>query len=776
MKASRYSVATAAAVLAIGIGYAPQAQNRPAGARQPASPSYEKQVLPVLKKYCVPCHSGPSAPAGLNLAAYSSRESVVKHLAVWEKISRQIATGAMPPPGSPAPSASQRQSVVTWIDTTISAECKLADPGRVTIRRLNREEYNRTIRDLFGVDLRPADEFPSDDVGYGFDNIGDVLSSSPLLVERYLSAAEKIAERVIRVPEDRVRKFEGDALSGIGGVQMMDDGTWALTSVGEVATVVDARVAGDYVLRVTAWAQQAGPEIAKMALVLNGKRLAVMEVKAERGKPLNYEVPMRLTVGKHRVSAGFINDYYQPNDPNPHNRDRNLFIEGLEVAAPPQATGATSEFQSWLESQAPPDLPNAQRATRMLTALARRVYRRPAKPEEVERLVGLVALAEKNGEPFEQGLRLALQAMLCSPHFIYRVEVDAQPRSGTAIRRLNDYELASRLAYFLWASTPDETLLSLADRGLLSNKDTLITQVNRMLRSAKADALTQVFAEQWLTLRKLDQASPDPTLFPVFDEELRIAMKQETLLLFDSVRKEDRSVVTLLDARYTYVNEPLAKLYGIPGIRGRDMVKVALADDKRGGLLTQASILTLTSNPNRTSPVKRGKWVLEQVLGEPPPPPPPGVGNLSQERAAVEGKSLKQRLEQHRSDPTCASCHARMDGIGFGLENFDAIGRWREKDGGLAIDSTAALPNGAKFSGPAGLRKYLLSRKDQFVRTFVEFLLTYALGRGLEVFDRCAVDSIVKAAKKGDYKFSAIVRAIVLSDPFTKRRGASGPT
>lgn len=773
MKASRYSVATAAAVLAIGIGYAPQAQNRPAGARPPASPSYEKQVLPLLKKYCVPCHSGPSAPAGLNLAAYSTRESVVKHLAVWEKISRQVATGAMPPPGSPAPSASQRQSVVTWIDTTISAECKLADPGRVTIRRLNREEYNRTVRDLFGLDLRPADEFPSDDVGYGFDNIGDVLSASPLLVEQYLTAAEKIAARVILVPKDRVSKFESDALTAIGGARLMDEGTWALTSVGEVSAMVDARVAGEYVLRVTAWAQQAGPEIAKMALLLDGKRLAVMEVNAGRAKPLSYEVPMRLTAGKHRVAAGFINDYYQPNDPDPRNRDRNLFIEGIEVIAPPQAAGSITDFQKWLNSQAPGDLPNAQRAPRMLAALARRVYRRPPTEEEVQRLAALVALAEKNGEPFEMGLRLALQAMLCSPHFIYRVEVDAQPRSGTAIRRLTDHELASRLAYFLWASTPDETLLSLADRGQLTNKETLIGQVNRMLRSPKADALTHVFAEQWLTLRKLEHVSPDPALFPTFNEELRKAMKQETLLLFDSVRKEDRSVVTFLDARYTYVNEALAKLYGIAGVRGPEMVKVALPDETRGGILTHASILTLTSNPNRTSPVKRGKWVLEQMLGEPPPPPPPGVGNLSEERTAVEGKSLKQRLEMHRKDPACASCHARMDGIGFGLENFDAIGRWRAKDGEFAIDASAQLPSGANFTGPAGLRKYLVARKEQFVRTFVEYLLTYALGRGLEVYDRCAVDSIVKAAKKGGYKFSAIVHAIVWSDPFSKRRGAS---
>ena len=417
--------------------------------------------------------------------------------------------------------------------------------------------------------------------------------------------------------------------------------------------------------------------------------------------------------------------------------------------------------------------PNEESARQILRTFADRAYRRPVRDDELNRLVRLVELARKNGDGFEAGLKLALEAVLVSPHFLFRVELDRRP-GDRYVRLVGEFELASRLSYFLWSSMPDDELFRLARAKRLREPGVLEAQVKRMLQSPRSRALVDNFAGQWLQLRNLKGFTPDPARFPGFDEPLRSAMLQETELFFEHVVREDRSVLEFLDANYTFVNERLARHYGIPGVTGDRFRRVDLTGTPRGGILTHASILTVTSNPTRTSPVKRGKWILENILGTPPPPPPPGVQELKEDKEVVLSGTLRQRMEQHRADPGCASCHQRMDPLGFGFENFDAVGAWRDREGKHAIDPSGVLPGGQSFKGPAELRALLRKKEDAFARCLADKMLTYALGRGTERSDRCFIDAIARNLARHGYKFSGLVLEVVKSDPFQKRRGKRG--
>jgi mono/diheme cytochrome c family protein len=727
---------------------------------------FERDVQPVLSK-CVGCHTGKDAAAGINLAGKHTVASLLKNRTLWEKVAQNVDSGAMPPAGSTPLTMKERDALVACIQVVHSqADCKLEDPGRVTMRRLNREEYNNTVRDLFGIDIRPADAFPSDDVGYGFDNIGDVLSVSPLLMEKYLAAAEKISEAVINTPESRVKtsKFDVAKLPIVSG----DKGRFY--SNGAMTIEHTFAKPGEYLLKIRAFGEQAGNEVCKMGVSVNGQRVATIEVPAQEIRPENYDASLEIkTPGTHKVTVEFLNDFYDEKATNPRKRDRNLAILGVELVGTGNDLLPVSETHKKFFGDQLANPNKTEAAQKVLTRLARRAYRRPVKSEEVERLLRYVALAKKEGESFEKGMQLAVQAMLVSPHFLFRVETDPEPNNPKAKRMLTDLELATRLSYFLWSSMPDEELLALAEKKQLSKPAILQAQVKRMLKSPKAAALADNFGEQWLTLRNLSSVAPDPGRFPSFNEKLKKAMLTETKMFFSAVVKEDRSVLDFIDARYTFLNEPLAKHYGIEGVTGENFRKVTLANADRGGLLTQASILTVTSNPTRTSPVKRGKWVLEQMLGTPPPPAPPNVPELDK-KGKLEG-TLRQRMEQHRENPACASCHARMDPLGFGLENFDAVGAWRTKDEGAVIDSSGTLPNGKTFRGAAQLKTILLDKKGQFTKNLAEKLLTYAIGRGLTYTDKCQVETLVKSVEKQGYRFSSLVSAVVQSDPFRKRRG-----
>lgn len=733
---------------------------------------FAKHVMPLIAKNCVSCHGKQNPAAGVVLVGYKDAASVLKGRGVWEKVSSNISAGHMPPPGSPPLTHEERDLIVGWIDATISqADCNLDDPGRVTMRRLNRVEYNNTIRDLTGLDLKPADDFPSDDVGYGFDNIGDVLSISPLLMDKYLLAAEKISQTAIVAPETRPKpaKFPGSRLEGTGGEDFEGGRVLLGTERPDVGVAYSFVREGEYQIRIGAFGQQAGPDKAKMGVRLDGKEIQVFEVKAVQSAPEVYSFKIKIPAGKHRISVGFLNNYRKPDLPPPN--DRNLIVEFVEINGPSEAPGTLPASHTRIIN-----IPHTKEnrftvARTVLGNFARRAFRRPVTKDEVDRLVRYVALAEKQGESWERGIQLGVQVILVSPSFLFRVETNADPKKEARKNPLGSFELASRLSYFLWSSMPDDELLVLAEKNALQKPEVLAAQAERMMKDPKAKALAENFAGQWLQLRKLSVIAPDPVRFPNFNDSLRQAMRTETEMFFQSVVANDRSILDFIDGRFTYLNETLAKHYGIQGITGDNFRKVAIAGDQRRGILTQASILTVTSNPTRTSPVKRGKWVLEQILGTPPPPPPPGVAELPDDKKGPLTGTLRQRLEQHRSNPACAACHSRLDPIGFGFENFDAIGAWRDKDGDLPIDSSGTLTDGKSFRGPAELATYLKSKKSLFIHSFSEKMLTYALGRGIEPADRCHVDEIAAAVSAKEYRFSALVTAIVQSDPFRLRRG-----
>lgn len=583
-----------------------------------------------LQRYCYDCHTGGDAEGGIKVDFLSAAQSLEDHVEDVEKILLVLSEQQMPPADSEQPSMEERLALKTWLETRLQDfDCgSVSRPGRVTMRRLNRTEYDNTIRDLTGLELHLAQDFPSDDVGNGFDNIGDVLTLPTILMEKYLTAATIVADSVLSSPEAAKKVFP-----------------------------------------------------------------------------------------------------FTPKDPDD-------LQEGLSVA---QQNAA--DFAS-------------------------RAFRRPVRQSELDRLTELMRSAWQAGASKDEILKAVVTVILTSPHFIYRVEDDQPSDFQDGVRQLNDFELASRLSYFLWSSMPDERLRKLASRKKLHTPQQLAAEAKRMLADPKSQALITNFVGQWLQLRDLETLSPDPKRFPDFDHQLRQSMRRETELLFRNIIDENRSVLELLDADYSFIDQRLARHYGLDGVQGDEFQKVRL-DDRRG-VLMHASVLLITSNPSRTSPVKRGKWILDNLLGESPPPPPPNVPELNESGETLG--TLRQQMEQHRADPNCAVCHTKMDALGFGLENFDVIGKWREADGKDRIDPSGSLPGNRNFNGPVELVKILAEDKPvEFCRCMVRKLLTYALGRGLGVQDRCTVNAIVSRMVEEDYRFETMVEAIVTSAPFTSQ-------
>jgi hypothetical protein len=557
-----------------------------------------------------------------------------------------------------------------------------------------------------------------------------------------------------------------------------------LSESGQVSgqTYVDE---GDYVLRAELYGQQLGPEPVRAVLRVDREDVKQFEVTATADLPARVEAKVRLNAGTRNVAVAFLNPYKnpaaegesekkseppprrfgvqpQPADPPSDRRVlvvRRIVLDGPYNPPPPVLPETHKRLMDHPEGLAP-----REAARFILSRFAGRAFRRPVKPDELERLLALYDQAEKEGDRFEDRVRVALEGVLVWPHFLFRVELDPPGAAPGTSYPVSDYELASRLSYFLWSSMPDDELLAPAGQGRLRQE--LTAQVRRMLADPKSAALVQNFAGQWLTLRKLDYVVPDPETFPGFDPDLRSAMVRETELFFDAVLREDRPILELLDADFSFVNERLARHYGIAGVIGLEFRRVPVPPN-RGGILTQASILTLTSNPTRTSPVKRGKWVLEQIMGTPPPPPPPDVPELPPTKQLTG--SLRKVMEEHRTNPLCASCHQRMDPIGFAFENFDAIGAWRDRDGAFPVDASGVLPDGRSFQGPSELKRMLRENSDAFRRCLSEKMLTFALGRGLEYYDRCAVDAILEALDEGGNRLSTLVLAVVQSEPFQMR-------
>ncbi|MGP0067820.1 MAG: DUF1592 domain-containing protein [Isosphaeraceae bacterium] len=784
-----FSLALAVALISLGAS-PPEGPDAPATPAKPApASSFGKDVIPFLTKHCFSCHGGGKNRGELTLDKYHDELSVVKDRDIWEKVEEMVQTGEMPPKAKnrPRPTPSEVELATHAIDDLLDRfDCHAArDDGRVTIRRLNRVEYNNTIRDLVGVDFKPAADFPNDDVGYGFDNIGDVLSVSPLLLEKYLAAAEAILDRAIVIndpPRPTKERVGGLRASFRAGGPRRRGGTF-LKDKGEISgrIYVDE---GDYTIRVDAFGQQVGDEPVRGTLRVDRDVLKEFTLTATESKPASIEVSVRLKAGTRTVAVAFLNPYTEPLKPgeeppkpepvtkkefvppavDPDKHHRVLVVRNLAMDGPynPPAPVLPEVHRRLMAHE--PGLPPREAAREIVSRFADKAFRRPARPEEVERLLKLYDRAEKESERFENRVRLALEGALVWPDFLFRVELDPPGVKPGISYPVGEYELASRLSYFLWSSMPDDELFALAARGELRRN--LDVQVRRMLEDPKSSAFVQNFTGQWLTTRKLAYVAPDPETFPGFDDELRSAMVREGELFFEAILREDRSILDLLDADFSFVNERLAKHYGIAGVNGPEFRRVKLPPN-RGGVLTQAGVLTLTSNPTRTSPVKRGKWVLDQILGTPPPPPPPDVPSLPDEKQLTG--SLRKVMEQHRANALCASCHQRMDPIGFAFENYDAVGAWREKDGGVAVDASGVLPGGQSFRGPAELKAILRGKKDQFSRCLTEKVLTYALGRGLEYYDRCAVDEIMEALSKNESKFSTLIVGVIHSGPFQKR-------
>lgn len=675
------------------------------------------------------------------------------------KVLEKLQTGEMPPPGMKRPLKADVEAVTGWIESELSRlqQSTPPDPGRVTSRRLNRYEYNNTIRDLLGIDIRPAEDFPVDPYGYGFDNIGDVLSLSPLLTEKYLKAASRIGR--IAVPEDKqlvptVARYLAERINQAEQLH--------------IETFHEFPVQGEYMLR-TAWFQGYMPgKKFRVKIFLDGKQLVDQPVTIYTEMDRAVEAHnVQITAGRHKIEAE-VDVGAEAKGPKP-------YLEYIQIHGPTKQVplGESATYKRIFVCGHAPGHHAAACARTILTPLARAAYRRPATPGEVSRLTELVKLAQSRGDSFETGVRVALEALLVSPKFLFRIEQDPpQPRQKA--HPVSDLHLASRLSYFLWSSMPDQELLALAEKSRLHVPSVLHAQVRRMLVNPKSQALVENFGGQWLQTRNLDVVKPDRKKFPEFDYGLRQDMRRETELFFSSLVREDRSILDFIDGPYSFLNERLAKFYGVDGVTGSEFRKVLLKDSQRSGILTQASVLTVSSYPTRTSPVIRGKWVLENILDAPPPPPPPDVPALEAE-AVGTAVSMRQQLEKHRSNAMCASCHSRMDPLGFGLENYDAIGRWRNNDGAFPVDTSGVLPSGKSFNGPVELKSILKSDGPRFARGLSEKLLTYALGRGLEPHDRPAVQQIARRVEQNEYRFSELVNAIVDSVPFRMRRGIANP-
>jgi len=717
-------------------------------------------------RYCVGCHSDKLKTGGVSLAnaATLSPETL-------EKVFHKLRAGEMPPPGMPRPDAATVTALTASLEADLDRNALAhPNPGALAVHRLNRAEYRNAVRDLLDLDLDHSANLPPDDTGYGFDNIGDVLTVSPLHMEKYLANARRIARLAIGTlkPSTALERFtppRGTANDSIDALPLNERGGILIHRYfpfdAEYSILV--RVRGN-----------PGPGMPppKLDLRIDGQRVKLYDAdidiaEANQGTR-NLQLRLPVKAGAHDIGAAFLTENAKleggpPRGPNNNPSTNGLFVDYVAVGGPydPKGPGDTESRQRIFICRPAAPAQETACARKILTSLARQAYRRTVTAADIDPLMKLFATGRTDGSTFDAGIEMALTGLLVSPDFLFRVEHS----NG----RVSDLELASRLSFFLWSSIPDEQLLQIAERDKLHDPAMLRTQTLRMLGDPKSQALLDNFSGQWLHLRNIAEWHPDPVKYPQFDDALRHAFERESSLFFENIVREDRSVLELIDADYTFVNERLARYYGIPGVHGSYFRRVPLSGKERGGMLTQGGVLMVTSYPTRTSPVLRGKWILENILGAPPPPPPPNVPQL-EEAAVGSAKSLREQLEKHRASAACATCHSRLDPLGFSLENFDGVGRYRAEEGGSPIDASGSMTNGTTVTGPAGLKKVILDRKDEFVEVMAGKLLTYALGRGLEYYDQPALRQIRREIAADNERFSALVLGVVNSVPFQMRR------
>ena len=735
-----------------------------------------------LDRYCVACHNARTLTAGLALDGVDPAH-VADDAAVWEKVLRKLRTRMMPPSPRPRPDAATYASLVTYLETALDRAAEAdPDPGRPAVQRLNRAEYANAVRDLLALDIDAQTLLPADDSGYGFDNIGDVLSVSPGLLERYLLAAAKISRQAVGDPTLRptTAAYRTSPLLAQDGRASED---LPFGSRGGLAVRHHFPLDAEYVVRVALRGRARDGH----ALEVRLDRERVQRFDLGDRAPLEVRVPV--AAGTRLLGVSFVEALERslPRDGRPPPPPITSFaftlypndpsVERVEVVGPYAGRTPADDTPSRRAIfTCRPDTPDDEAACagRIVSSLARRAYRRPVTAADTAPLLAAWEAGRREGAGFDDGVRWTIEALLVSPKFLFRVEQTPAEAAPGAPYRIHDLDLASRLSFFLWSSIPDDELVDLAARGRLREPGVLEQQVRRMLGDARARALVENFAGQWLYLRNLRSIAPDATRFPEFDDNLRDALRQETELFVGSQIREDRGVLDLLGADYTFVNERLARHYGMPDVYGSHFRRVSYRDDRRAGLLGHGSLLTVTSYPHRTSPVLRGKWLLENLLGAPPPPPPPDIPELDEPGGRAAPATMRERMAQHRASPACATCHAKIDPLGFALENFDAVGRWRAREdgAGTSIDASGALPDGAPFDGPATFRDALLREPwaTELATTVTEKLLTYAIGRGLEYYDAPAVRRILRDAEPGGYRWSSLMLGIVESVPFQMQR------
>jgi hypothetical protein len=764
---------------------------------EPSQEALVAEHTATIDRYCLDCHNAIDQEAGLVLEGIDLA-AVGDNAELMETIIVKLDGRMMPPSGNRGPSDSERESLVEFFEESLALEPG-ANPnlGRMSAHRLNRTEYGNAVRDLLGLTIDAAEFLPADDEAYGFDNIADVLRVSPPLMEQYLSASSKIAalavgdaetrvvNSVYRAPPDlgQYRHVDGLPLGTRGGLAFRH--YFPLDAEYDLAVFLTRNIVG-YMTGLE-WPHE-------LEISIDGERVFIAPVGGEEDNLMSdrnfsaaadaIDARLRARVfveaGEHEVAVAFLRRNSAPTQEplELHTRDQDLqnmngvpMVDYVTLIGPINARGPGETESRRLiftcrPAAAAEELPCAEE---ILSRLGRHAYRKPLGEDELGELLELYQFG-RTDMTFERGIQMAIRGILASPKFLFRSHGDPAGLAPGDIYPLDDYALASRLSFFLWSSVPDEELLDLAASNRLSDEGVYAAQVERMLEDPKSRALTDNFAGQWLFLRNLQSARPDVATFPNFDENLRRALREETELLFESIVREDRSVVDLLDADYTFLNERLAQHYGIPGIYGSHFRRVEGVPEERRGLLGHGSVLTITSLPNRTSPVIRGKWVLENILGTPPPPPLPNVPALDENEPGRAARSVRERLAQHRENPVCASCHDVLDPIGLALENYDAVGQWRVREPGGEVDARGQLADGTEVDGVVELREAILRNPERFVSVVTQKLMTYALGRGVEYFDMPTVRAIVADAEDADFTFSSLVTGVATSDQFRMKQ------
>ena len=738
--------------------------------------SLDQSIRGWLEEHCTACHSGSEADGQLDLTKPFRVSNVVKSAEKWRRLWQRVEAGEMPPPDHAVLTQQEQKVLGDWLGEVLyEVACEVTPPRRSpAVRRLTRDEYRRSVEDLTGVTYATAEQFPADEVGHGFDNLAELLSVSPLLMEKYLAAAEEIAARAIVDPATYRTEASWNGIDLTGGENVFPaEQDQVLAAGGELTTKVTVPRPGKYELEVIAWGQQAGDEACRMGLIVDGKQLEEFEVTAVRRRPSKHPLTVELSAGEHQLGVSFNNDFYDPDNPDKNQRDRNLAIRRLRLSGPTGVEIPVGPRQAELIFARPDERTRPAAASRqVLERLAAEAFRRKVEQAEVLQLVKLFDDQQRWGASYEAALQTCLVAILTSPSFLFKQETSPPPGE---IAQLPPAELAQAVSFFLWSRPADNELLAAAAEGNLSKPGQLAHQVERLLNDQRSSAWLDNFVEQWLYLRMLDRLEPRLELSPPLTPEVMQAMRSETKQFVAHLVKENRPIRELVLAEYTFVNQTLAEWYGLKGVfDAKELTQVSLSDTPRRGLLGQAGILLLTSNPDRTSPVKRGKWILETLLNQPPPPPAPEVPQLDSQ-PQLSG-TLRQKMEQHRSDPNCASCHLKMDALGFALERYDSAGRWREQDEGQAIDDRGELPGGIGVAGATELAQILSDQYErQIARGFVEKLLTFALGRGLTLHDDQSVVKILEVCRPDGYRLRDLIQAVIASDAFQLRSGGPRP-